>query len=236
MSSPSGLTIAVPRGALFKDTVDLLAGLGMDTEELRENDRKLLFEEIGVITMRPSDVPTYVEAGAAYVGITGKDVLLEQGGRASDHGEGGREVYELLDLGYGRCTMVLASKRGPDPAVEALRRLGVMRVATKYPRIAARHLEETGRQAEIVEVKGSVELAPLTGMVEAIVDLTATGTTLQENNLVVREELMVCTPRGRGAIRWPAGDGRARALAGPRRRFGGGGCARDRAGSVRGGG
>jgi ATP phosphoribosyltransferase len=104
-------------------------------------------------------------------------------------------VYELLDLGYGRCTMVLASKQGPDPAVEALRRLGVMRVATKYPRIAARHLEETGRQAEIVEVKGSVELAPLTGMVEAIVDLTATGTTLRENNLVVREELMVCTAR-----------------------------------------
>jgi ATP phosphoribosyltransferase len=195
MSSPSGLTIAVPRGALFKDTVDLLAGLGMDTEELRENDRKLLFEEIGVITMRPSDVPTYVEAGAADVGITGKDVLLEQGGRPSDHGEGGREVYELLDLSYGRCTMVLASKQGPDPAVEALRRLGVMRVATKYPRIAARHLEETGRQAEIVEVKGSVELAPLTGMVEAIVDLTATGTTLKENNLVVREELMVCTAR-----------------------------------------
>jgi ATP phosphoribosyltransferase len=195
MSSPSGLTIAVPRGALFKDTVDLLAGLGMDTEELRENDRKLLFEEIGVITMRPSDVPTYVEAGAADVGITGKDVLLEQGGRASDHGEGRREVYELLDLSYGRCTMVLASKQGPDPAVEALRRLGVMRVATKYPRIAARHLEETGRQAEIVEVKGSVELAPLTGMVEAIVDLTATGTTLKENNLVVREELMVCTAR-----------------------------------------
>jgi ATP phosphoribosyltransferase len=194
MSMTQGLTIAVPRGALFKDTVDLLAGLGMDTEELRGNDRKLLFEEIGVITMRPSDVPTYVEAGAADVGITGKDVLLEQ---ASD-GSGDptrREVYELLDLGYGRCTMVLASEQGPDPAVEALRRLGVMRVATKYPRIAARHLEETGRQAEIVEVKGSVELAPLTGMVEAIVDLTATGTTLKENNLVVREELMVCTAR-----------------------------------------
>jgi ATP phosphoribosyltransferase len=194
MSMTQGLTIAVPRGALFKDTVDLLAGLGMDTEELRGNDRKLLFEEIGVITMRPSDVPTYVEAGAADVGITGKDVLLEQ---ASD-GSGDptrREVYELLDLGYGRCTMVLASEQGPDPAVEALRRLGVMRVATKYPRIAARHLEETGRQAEIVEVKGSVELAPLTGMVEAIVDLTATGTTLRENNLVIREELMVCTAR-----------------------------------------
>ena len=194
MTSTNGLTIAVPRGALFKGTVDLLAGLGMDTEELRENDRKLLFEEIGVITMRPSDVPTYVEAGAADVGITGKDVLLEQAAHGSNDPTR-REVYELLDLGYGRCTMVLASKQGPDPAVEALRRLGVMRVATKYPRIAARHLEETGRQAEIVEVKGSVELAPLTGMVEAIVDLTATGTTLKENNLVVREELMVCTAR-----------------------------------------
>ncbi len=193
MSAVNGLTIAVPRGALFDGTVDLLAALGLDTEELRSNDRKLLFEEIGVITMRPSDVPTYVEAGAADLGVTGKDVLLEQ---ASSHpGEGGRAVYELLDLGFGRCTMVLASKAGPDPALEALRRLGVMRVATKYPRIAARHLEATGRQAEIVEVKGSVELAPLTGMVEAIVDLTATGTTLRENNLVVREEIVVCTAR-----------------------------------------
>jgi ATP phosphoribosyltransferase len=189
----NGLTIAVPRGALFDGTIELLGSLGLDTAELRANDRKLLFEDVGVITMRPSDVPTYVEAGAADLGVTGKDVLLEQGGRAP--GEGGREVYELLDLGYGRCTMVLASKAGPDPAQEALRRLGVMRVATKYPRIAARHLEETGRQAEIVEVKGSVELAPLTGLVEAIVDLTATGTTLRENNLVIREEIVVCTAR-----------------------------------------
>ena len=193
MSGLDGLTIAVPRGALFTGTVDLLASLGIDTAELRSNDRKLLFEDIGVITMRPSDVPTYVEAGAADLGVTGKDVLLEQA--AQRPGEGGRDVYELLDLGYGRCTMVLASKAGPDPAIEALRRLGVMRVATKYPRIAARHLEETGRQAEIVEVKGSVELAPLTGIVEAIVDLTATGTTLRENNLVVREEILVCTAR-----------------------------------------
>lgn len=211
----NGLTIAVPRGALFDDTVALLAGLGVDTEELRGNDRKLLFEEIGVITMRPSDVPTYVEAGAADIGITGKDVLAEratEAGRHSPSARGrvgspssasgppaaaaGREVYELLDLGYGRCTMVLASIAGdPDPAVEALRRLGVMRVATKYPRVAARHLEETGRQAEIVEVKGSVELAPLTGLVEAIVDLTATGTTLRENNLQIREQLFECTAR-----------------------------------------
>jgi ATP phosphoribosyltransferase len=193
MSPRNGLTIAVPRGALFDGTVELLAGLGLDIQELRSNDRKLLFADIGVITMRPSDVPTYVEAGAADLGVTGKDVLLEQA--AQRPGEGGREVYELFDLGYGRCTMVLASKAGPDPALEALRRLGVMRVATKYPRIAARYLEETGRQAEIVEVKGSVELAPLTGMVEAIIDLTATGTTLRENNLIVREEIVVCTAR-----------------------------------------
>ena len=193
MSPTHGLTIAVPRGALFEGTVELLAALGLNTDELRSNDRKLLFEEIGVITMRPSDVPTYVEAGAADLGVTGKDVLLEQA--AQRPGEGGRDVYELRDLGYGRCTMVLASRVGPDPALEALRRLGVMRVATKYPRVAARHLEEMGRQAEIVEVRGSVELAPLTGMVEAIVDLTATGSTLRENNLMVREEIVVCTAR-----------------------------------------
>jgi ATP phosphoribosyltransferase len=193
MSLTNGLTIAVPRGALFGGTVDLLTALGVDTEELRSNDRKLLFEDIGVVTMRPSDVPTYVEAGAADLGVTGKDVLLEQ--TAQGREERGRDVYELLDLGFGRCTMVLASEAGPDPALESLRRLGVMRVATKYPRIAERHLEQTGRQGEIVEVKGSVELAPLTGMVDAIVDLTATGTTLRENNLVVREEIVVCTAR-----------------------------------------
>jgi ATP phosphoribosyltransferase len=193
MSPLEGLTLAVPRGALFEETVELLAALGMDTEELRTNDRKLLFAEIAVITMRPSDVPTYVEAGAADLGITGKDVLLEQ--TAQRAGEAGRAVYELLDLGYGRCRMVLASKAGPDPAQEALRRLGVIRIATKYPRIAARYMEETGRQAEIVEVRGSVELAPLTGIVEAIVDLTASGTTLRENNLVVREDIVECTAR-----------------------------------------
>ncbi len=116
------------------------------------------------------------------------------------HERGRRQIYELLDLGYGRCTMVFATAdrvndRGEDPAAEALRRLGAMRVATKYPHIAARHLEETGRQGEIVEVKGSVELAPLTGLADAIVDLTATGTTLRENGLVVREEIVECTAR-----------------------------------------
>jgi ATP phosphoribosyltransferase len=182
----SELRIAVPRGALFSETLDLLDRIGVDTAEVRNNDRKLLFESSGIVTMRPSDVPTYVEAGAADIGITGKDVLMEQSER---------EVYELVDLGYGRCVMVLATVAGEDRATEALRRLGVVRIATKYPRIAARHFLATGRQAEIVEVKGSVELAPLTGLVEGIVDLTATGTTLRENGLVVREEIAVCTAR-----------------------------------------
>ena len=182
-----GLTIAVPRGALLRETLDLLDRIGVDTAEVRANDRKLLFADAGIVTMRPSDVPTYVEAGAADIGITGKDVLMEQSERS---------VFELLDLGFGRCRMVLASVADePDPAVEALRRLGVVRVATKYPRIAADFFERTGRQAEIVEVKGSVELAPLTGLVEAIVDLTATGTTLRENRLAVREEIAVATAR-----------------------------------------
>ena len=186
MRSDDRLTIAVPRGALFEDTLGLLDRLGIDTGELRSNERKLVFPEAGVVTMRPSDVPTYVEHGAADVGVTGKDVLLEQSER---------EVYELLDLGYGRCRLVVAARDGRDLMGESLRRLGTVRVATKYPHVAARHFAGTGRQAEIVEVKGSVEIAPLTGLVDGIVDVTATGRTLKENNLVEREEICVCTAR-----------------------------------------
>jgi ATP phosphoribosyltransferase len=186
MSASNGLKIAVPRGALFRETLDLLDSLGIDTREVRENDRKLVFPDAGLVTMRPSDVPTYVEHGAAEIGITGKDVLLEN----TD-----REVYELLDLGYGRCRMVVAEREGSRALEESLRRLGAVRLATKYPRVAARHFADTGRQAEIVEVKGSVEIAPLTGLVDGIVDLTATGTTLAENHLVEREEICVCTAR-----------------------------------------
>ena len=182
----SELRIAVPRGALFDDTLDLLDRLGLDTRRGPRERPQAAVRARGIITMRPSDVPTYVEAGAADLGITGKDVLMEQSER---------EVYELVDLGYGHCTMVLATVAGEDRAAEALRRLGVVRIATKYPKIAARHFLDTGRQAEIVEVKGSVELAPLTGLVEGIVDLTATGTTLRENGLVVREEIADCTAR-----------------------------------------
>jgi ATP phosphoribosyltransferase len=180
------LTIAIPRGALMTESLDLLDALGIPTGEVRSNDRKLVFPDIGVITMRPSDVPSYVEHGAADVGITGRDVLAEQ----SD-----RDVYELLDLGFGACRMVVATHEDGDPLAESLRRLGRIRIATKYPRIAARHFSETGRQAEIVEVKGSVEIAPLTGLTDGIVDLVATGKTLVENRLVEREQIFASTAR-----------------------------------------
>jgi ATP phosphoribosyltransferase len=182
----TGLTIAVPRGALFTETLDLLDRLGVPTQQIRENDRRLIFPDLGVITTRPSDVPTYVEHGAADIGITGKDVLLEQADR---------EVYELLDLGYGYCRMIVAARDGDDPLGEPLRRRGSVRIATKYPRIATDHFARTGRQAEIVEVKGSVEIGPLTGLVDAIVDLTASGRTLAENHLVEHEQIVECTAR-----------------------------------------
>ncbi|MGH2924802.1 MAG: ATP phosphoribosyltransferase [Solirubrobacterales bacterium] len=182
------LKLAVPRGALFEGTLDLLDRIGVDTEELRGESRSLVFRSGGLVlvTMRPSDVPTYVEAGAADLGITGKDVLLEQRDRA---------VYELLDLRYGECRMVLAGRRGDESLGEAARRLGTMRIATKYPGIAVRYFEESGRQVEVVDVKGSVELAPLVGLADGIVDLVDTGRTLEENQLEVREEIAGCTAR-----------------------------------------
>jgi ATP phosphoribosyltransferase len=179
-----GLTIAIPRGSLFIETLDLLDALGIDTVAIRSNDRRLVFP--GILTVRPSDVPTYVEHGSADLGITGKDVLVEQSQR---------EVYELADLGYGHCRMIVATPKESDPLGERLRRSGVVRVATKYPRVATEHFAATGRQAEIVEVKGSVELAPIIGLADAIVDLTATGKTLAENGLVEREAIWDSTAR-----------------------------------------
>jgi len=141
---------------------------------------------LSLITMRPSDVPTYVEAGAADLGITGKDVLVEQPDRT---------VYELLDLGYGSCRMVLAGRRGDRWLSDTERRLGAMRIATKYPRTAERYFEETGRQAEVIAVKGSVELAPLVGLADGIVDLVDTGRTLAENDLEIRGEIIHSSAR-----------------------------------------
>ena len=186
MSEP--LRLAVSRGALFGETLDLLERIGVDTAALRSDSRSLMFPggEVTVVTMRPGDVPTYVEAGAVDLGITGKDVLMEQHERV---------VYELLDLGYGRCRMVVATRAGSRFADDLERRLGAVRIATKYPRVAARWFQQSGRQAEVIEVKGSVELAPLSGLADGIVDLTATGRTLEENDLEVREVIAECTAR-----------------------------------------
>jgi ATP phosphoribosyltransferase len=182
------LKLAIPRGSLWEGTLDALDGVGVDTGELRSDSRSLVFGSDGLtlVTMRPSDIPTYVEAGAADLGITGKDVLLEQRDRV---------VYEILDLGYGACRMVLAGREGDESLGESERRLGAMRIATKYPRIAERFFDETGRQAEVIEVKGSVELAPLVGLADGIVDLVATGRTLAENGLEIREEIASSSAR-----------------------------------------
>jgi ATP phosphoribosyltransferase len=186
--SGGAIRLAVPRGALFEGTLAALDSIGIDVSRLRADSRSMVFHdgEITLVTLRPSDVPTYVEAGAADVGITGKDVLLEQSDRA---------VYELLDLGYGECRMVLAGRKGDESLGESERRLGTMRIATKYPRVAERYFEDSGRQAEVIEVKGSVELAPLVGLADGIVDLVATGRTLEENELEVREEIARCSAR-----------------------------------------
>lgn len=187
-TSGGPLKMAVPRGALLGEILDLLDAIGVETSEVRGDSRSLVFDggELILVTMRPYDVPTYVEAGAADVGITGKDVLLEQADR---------KVYELLDLKAGYCRMVLATQKGDEGPAEHQRRLGMMRIATKYPRIAEQYFEENGQQVEVVEVKGSIELAPLVGLADGIVDLVATGRTLKENDLEVRDEIVECTAR-----------------------------------------
>ncbi|HNG57241.1 MAG TPA: ATP phosphoribosyltransferase [Solirubrobacterales bacterium] len=189
LRKPGGkLKLAVPRGALLDEVLDLLEKVGIETAAVRGDSRSLVFDggELTVITMRPSDVPTYVSAGAADLGIAGKDVLLEQGDRP---------VYELVDLGIGPCRMVLATQKGDVAPSEHQRRLGMMKIATKYKRIAEEYFAEQGRQVELVEVKGSIELAPLVGLADGIVDLVATGRTLADNNLEVREEILSSTGR-----------------------------------------
>jgi ATP phosphoribosyltransferase len=151
--------------------------------------------ETEFIVSRPSDVPVFVEYGAADVGIVGKDVLEEQS----------PNVMELRDLGSGACRMILAAPQGEAGAVQrAIQHAEVVRVATKFPNTARRYFESLGRQAEIIELHGSIELAPLVGLAECIVDLTATGTTLRQNDLVVLDEISTSTARliaNRGAYR-----------------------------------
>ena len=197
MSARNNLRVAVPKGNIFEDALRALRGAGLPVEVLRENDRKLFYETEGTefVVSRPSDVPVFVEYGAADVGIVGKDVLEEQE----------PNVVELRDLGTGGCRMVLAAPAEKAPEVrQAIAHAEVVHVATKFPHTARRYFEGIGRQAEIIALHGSIELAPLVGLAECIVDLTATGTTLRENNLVVLDEVSTSTARliaNRGSYR-----------------------------------
>jgi ATP phosphoribosyltransferase len=193
----SGLRVAVPKGAIFEDALRALGGAGLPVGVLRENGRRLVYEANGTefIVSRPADVPVFVEYGAADVGIVGKDVLEEQE----------PNVVELRDLGTGACRMILAAPAAEAAGVEeAIDRAEVVRVATKFPRTARRYFEGRGRQVEVISLHGSIELAPLVGLADCIVDLTATGTTLRENDLVVIDEISTSTARviaNRGAYR-----------------------------------
>jgi ATP phosphoribosyltransferase len=182
------LRVCVPLGALFEDALASLEAVGLPVAPLRDAGRRLIVEVPGgptYITTRPSDVPTYVQSGAADLGIVGRDVLLE---RQPD-------VYELVDLRFGGCRMSWCTPDGADRTADAMARFGVVRVATKYVNCAERFFDETGRKAEIVKVNGSVELAPLVGLADGIVDLVATGRTLRENGLTEREAIFESTAR-----------------------------------------
>ncbi len=193
----SGLRVAVPKGAIFEDALSALEGAGLPAGVVRQNGRRLVYRagDTEFIVSRPSDVPVFVEYGAADVGIVGKDVLEEHR----------FNVVELMDLGTGTCRMILAAPEARAEDVRrAIRHAEVVRVATKFPDTARRYFERMGRQAEVIELHGSIELAPLVGLAECIVDLTATGTTLRENHLVELDEISTSTARliaNRGAYR-----------------------------------
>ncbi len=176
------LTFALAKGRLAKQTLGLLEQVGITCEEMKDPDtRKLLFvnEELKVkfFLAKASDVPTYVEYGAADIGVVGRDTILEEG----------RNLYEVLDLNLGKCRMCVC---GPASARERLQRNEIIRVATKYPNIAKDYFQNQKNQTvEIVKLNGSVELAPIVGLSEVIVDIVETGTTLRENGLEVIEEI-----------------------------------------------
>ena len=185
----TALRVALAQGALMPDTRAALAAAGLPTDVLENGDRRLLVPagaDTTYVLSRPGDVPTYVAHGAADVGIVGKDVLLE-----SD-----ADVLELVDLGYGTCTFVVAAPQDAiDKSLDEYRHLGSLEVATKYPRVAAAHFQRRGIQVEIIKLGGSIELAPQVGLSDWIVDLVSTGRTLRENRLAVVEEIAVCTAR-----------------------------------------
>ena len=181
------IVIALPKGRVLKDALRLFRRAGLIQEEVGEDSRRLIFDGTQGLTfmlLRDRDIPTYVEYGACDMGVVGKDQLEEQG----------RNVYEPLDLGFGLCRMVVAEpeelKTRDDPSLWSH-----IRVATKYPRITERHFLKKGVQVEIINLYGSIELAPRAGLCHRIVDLVSTGETLRQNGLVEVEEIMKVTSR-----------------------------------------
>lgn len=188
MGQDRPLRIAIPKGSLNPDSVEALAAAGLDVTGLDHPGRALIISNPGVdyIIVRPSDAPVFVESGAADCGICGEDSLIESG----------CDVVELADLRFGACRFIVAQPEGAAVQVaEHYRRQGSLRVATKYPGIAREHFARKGVQVEIVQLHGNIELGPLIGMSECIVDITATGTTLRENNLEITDEVLSSTAR-----------------------------------------
>ncbi|MDD6505536.1 MAG: ATP phosphoribosyltransferase [Lachnospiraceae bacterium] len=188
MEEPRYLTFALGKGRLANKTMELFEQIGITCEEIRDKDtRKLIFvnEELKLrfFLAKGPDVPTYVEYGAADIGIVGKDTIIEEG----------RNVYEVLDLGFGKCRMCIC---GPESARELLKHHEQIRVATKYPHIAKDYFYNKKHQTvEIIKLNGSIELAPIVGLSEVICDIVETGTTLRENGLTVLEEVCPLSAR-----------------------------------------
>ena len=185
----SALTIALAKGRILDEALPLFALAGIVPVEHPDASRKLIIPTsrpgVSFVVVRPTDVPTYVQYGAADAGVAGKDVLLEHGGEG---------LYQPLDLGIGRCRLVVAAKRSYDWA-GTVQRGARIRVATKYVKTAREHFAVKGMHVDLIKLYGSMELAPLVGLADAIVDLVSTGNTLKANDLVAVEEIMPITAR-----------------------------------------
>lgn len=183
------ISIALSKGRIFDETAPLLARAGLRAQEDPETSRKLVIgtnrKDVRLIIVRASDTPTYVQYGAADLGIAGQDVLREHGGNG---------IYQPLDLGIAKCRMIVAVRNGFD-YVDAVRRGARLRVATKYVRIAREHFARKGVHVDLIRLYGSMELAPITGLADAIVDLVSSGNTLRANDLMVAEEVLPVSAR-----------------------------------------
>jgi ATP phosphoribosyltransferase len=184
-----GITVALSKGRIFEETVPLLAAAGIRAAEDPETSRKLILAtnrpDVRIVIVRASDVPTYVQHGAADLGIAGRDVLVEHGGAG---------LYQPLDLGIARCRMMVAVPEGFDYAL-AVKQGARLRVATKYLRTAREHFAAKGVHVDLIKLYGSMELAPLVGLADAIVDVVSSGNTLRANNLRAVEEIAAISAR-----------------------------------------